>query len=135
MGRARVYVSTGVLSDMPRRRFSSRRRVALRGSSRRRGAKVSRPSGPVGTVRRYAARTVRELPLYAPVRKMPRPEMKYHDVTGASYAADTTGTLTYLSQIPQGDGVVQRVGQRVMILSVLARGRALANASTTLTTL
>lgn len=108
-----------------------RRRTFVRGRRVRR--RIARGSGPVGTVRRFATRAVRELPLYAPLRRLPRREMKYHDNPASAAAADTTGDIRYLSEIPQGDSVQTREGQRVTVLAILARGRAVANAATTVT--
>lgn len=71
--------------------------------------------------------------LYAPPSAI-RVELKYVDLAGASYVADTTGTLTLLATIAQGDTLQQRVGQRVMLTNLLIRGQV-ASGSTTATAL
>jgi len=49
-------------------------------------------------------------------------ETGFVDLAEASYPCDTTGTITLLATIPQGASVSQRVGKKVMLKSIQARG-------------
>lgn len=49
-------------------------------------------------------------------------EHKYVDVVAASYAADTTGTVTLLNGIAQGDDYNQRIGRQVLPTSISIKG-------------
>lgn len=49
-------------------------------------------------------------------------ETGFLDVASASYAMDTTGSVTLLNAVPQGASVNQRVGKKIMLKSVQARG-------------
>lgn len=49
-------------------------------------------------------------------------EMGYVDVASASYAFDTTGSVTLLNTIAQGAGVTQRVGKKVVLKGMQFRG-------------
>jgi len=49
-------------------------------------------------------------------------ETGYVDLASATYANDTTGTITLIATIPQGTSVNQRVGKKVIIKSVQFRG-------------
>lgn len=94
-------------------KFGFRRRV-------RRGA-VSR-GGPPGTTKRYVARVVRDMPMYAP-HAATKPEMMYFDVASATYAMDTTGTVTHINPIAPTDVLLSgRFGARVLTFGVQVRG-------------
>ena len=54
-------------------------------------------------------------------RNIPR-ETGYVDLASASYACDTTGSITLLATIAQGASVEQRIGKKVMLKSLQARG-------------
>lgn len=94
--------------------------------------RLARASGPAGTTRRYVARVTREMPLYAPFSTA-RPEMKYTDVAQATYAADTTGTVTYLNRIDSNIGGIDqgREGSRVMMCGTQIRGFVVAGTTGT----
>lgn len=94
--------------------------------------RLARASGPVGTARRYVSRVVREMPLYAPFSTA-RPEMKYTDVAQATYAADTTGTVTYLNRIDSNIGGIDqgREGSRVILCGTQLRGAVVAGTTGT----
>ena len=59
------------------------------------------------------------------------PERGYFDVAAATYAMDTTGTITLLNPITQGASTVQRVGKKVMTHSLQIRGQANSGTTTT----
>lgn len=97
-------------------------RAGARGLARRRVA-----GGPPGTTRRYASRVVRDMPLYAPPLTA-RNEMKYVDIELATYTADTTGNVTFMTPISPGSLLVgQREGSRVMLCGAQIRGTLTAN--------
>lgn len=56
-------------------------------------------------------------------------ETGFVDVATAAYALDTTGSVTLLNTVAQGTSVNQRVGKKIMLKSIQARGR-LTNNST-----
>lgn len=56
-------------------------------------------------------------------------ETGFLDVATATYALDTTGTVTLLNAVPQGTSVNQRVGKKMVMKSLQARG-AMNNGST-----
>lgn len=56
-------------------------------------------------------------------------ETGYVDVASASYALDTTGSVTLLNTVAQGAGVLQRVGKKIILKSLQCRG-VIANNST-----
>lgn len=58
-------------------------------------------------------------------------EKGYVDIASASYACDTTGSITLLNTIPQGAGVSQRVGKKVVLKGLQCRGFVLSNNTTT----
>lgn len=58
-----------------------------------------------------------------------RMEKKYIDVATASYACDTTGTVTLMGPYAQGAGISQRIGDSIILKSIEFRGY-LANNST-----
>lgn len=60
-------------------------------------------------------------------------EPGYVDLASASYAMDTTGSITLLNTVPQGAGTSQRVGKRIQLKSLQCRGSMLANAAVTST--
>ncbi len=49
---------------------------------------------------------------------VPRRELKYLDVASAAYGADTTGSVTLLNGIAEGDDNIGRTGRQVMMRSV-----------------
>lgn len=55
-------------------------------------------------------------------------ESGYVDLASASYALDTTGTITLLNTVPQGAAVTQRVGKKIQLKSLQFRG-AMQNGS------
>ncbi len=46
----------------------------------------------------------------------------YHDVAAAGYNPNTTGTIVHINAIPQGAGVNDRVGKKVLMRSLQIRG-------------
>lgn len=60
-------------------------------------------------------------------------DAKYHDVAAASYACDTTGSITHLDVVPQGDSVNNRTGKAWLNTSLNIRGTVTSNAATTAT--
>lgn len=54
----------------------------------------------------------------------------YVDLANATYACDTTGTITLLATIAQGTTVNQRVGKRAQYRSVQIRGNVQTNTAT-----
>lgn len=55
-------------------------------------------------------------------------ETGYVDLAAATYALDTTGSVTLLNTIAQGAAVTQRVGKKVIMKGLQCRGRLVANA-------
>jgi len=55
-------------------------------------------------------------------------ETGFVDLAGATYALDTTGTVTLLNTVAQGASVSQRVGKKIMLKSLQFRG-AMQNGS------
>lgn len=49
-------------------------------------------------------------------------EKGYLDIAAASYAMDTTGSITLLNPVPQGAGVTQRVGKKIIMKGIPTRG-------------
>jgi hypothetical protein len=108
-------------STYPRTAYRTRRAALLRRFA----------VGPVGTTRRFASRTFRELPLYAPL-PVSRNEMKYVDIAQAVYPGDNSGSVTHLNPIIIGSLVVgQREGSRVMLCGTQLRGAVLAGTTGT----
>jgi len=56
------------------------------------------------------------------IRGRGAPELKYVDVAKASYAADTTGTVTPINLLATGDDNTSRDGRQVCFKSVQVRG-------------
>ena len=83
-------------------------------------------------IARYGADAVAKY--YSPVRHMVRApgETGYVDLASASYALDTTGSVTLLATIPQGTSVSQRVGKKIMIKSIQCRGNLQNNSTATI---
>ncbi len=55
------------------------------------------------------------------------------DLPTASYALDTTGTITLLATVPQGASVGQRIGKKAIMKSLMCRGSIASNTATTTT--
>lgn len=51
-----------------------------------------------------------------------KPESKHVDLAGATYNVDTTGSVTLVATIPQGNTQVSRVGKKIILDSIQARG-------------
>lgn len=49
-------------------------------------------------------------------------ETGFVDLVAASYALDTTGTVTLIATVPQGASVNQRVGKKIVLKSLQGRG-------------
>lgn len=64
------------------------------------------------------------------LRAMVQKEAGYVDLAAASYACDTTGTITLLATVAQGAGVTQRVGKKIALKSIQARGFLRSNTTT-----
>lgn len=69
----------------------------------------------------------------APAPKPPAQETGYVDLALASYAADTTGTITLVATIAQGASVNQRIGKKVTYKSVQIHGQVYAGTAGTVT--
>jgi hypothetical protein len=61
-------------------------------------------------------------------------ETGYVDIAGASYANDTTGSITLLNTVAQGASVNQRIGKKFMMKSIQMRGKAVAGTAGTINT-
>ena len=57
-------------------------------------------------------------------------DAKFHDVSQASYAADTTGSITHLDVVPQGNSVNNREGKAWQNTSLAIRGQVNSNSTT-----
>lgn len=116
--------------------FSSARPRRASGKSRFRGLSARRRQvmsarGPPGNTRRSVSRFVREMPVRAPAPSIIH-EMKYKDVDSATYVADTTGAVTYLTSISGGDSMVTRQGARIRLCGTQVRGKVVAGTAGTL---
>lgn len=60
-------------------------------------------------------------------------ESGYFDTAHASYAIDTTGSVTLLNPIPQGAGSSERVGKKIMMTSIQSRGVSFGGTTATAT--
>lgn len=58
-------------------------------------------------------------------------EVGYLDTANATYACDTTGSITLLNAVPQGASVSQRVGKKIMGKSIQMRGLMSTGTTTT----
>jgi hypothetical protein len=65
---------------------------------------------------------VSSLPMPIKGRIVPRVETHYLDNAQASYNADTTGTVTALNLIAEGNDNVNRLGRKAMMRSVSVKG-------------
>lgn len=97
-----------------RRRMLAKRRGGYGGGARR-------GNFPIGTTYRTATRGTREMALYAPSMAV-KPEMKFKDLTAATYVGDTTGTVTLLNAIDSGTELNNRLGDRVALTGLQIRG-------------
>lgn len=59
-------------------------------------------------------------------------ETGYVDLAAANYALDTTGSVTLIATIAQGAGVTQRVGKKIVLKSLQARGLSYNGSTATL---
>lgn len=60
-------------------------------------------------------------------------DKKFIDVAGATYACNTTGSITYLNTIPQGTSINTRIGKGCRITSISTRGTIQADTATAYT--
>jgi hypothetical protein len=58
-------------------------------------------------------------------------ELGYVDLAPASYALDTTGSVTLLNVVAQGAAVTQRVGKKIALKGLQCRGNMSANSTAT----
>lgn len=58
-------------------------------------------------------------------------ETGYLDTASATYALDTTGTVTLLNGVQQGVAVTQRIGKKILMKSLQGRGRMLNGTTAT----
>jgi len=70
---------------------------------------------------------------YVRPRRLPVAEPGYVDLAVATYALNTTGSLTLVATIPQGASVNQRIGKKARLDKVHMRGVASADTTTTVT--
>ena len=83
------------------------------------------------TPRQRSVNAIIKRALRAPLSgRTPSKETGYVDVASASYALDTTGSVTLLNTIAQGTSVTQRVGKKVSLKSLQARGTISSNSAT-----
>lgn len=59
-------------------------------------------------------------------------ELGYVDTADATYALDTTGSVTLLNTVAQGAAVTQRVGKKIALKGLQCRGNIFSNSATTL---
>lgn len=102
--KARRYMSPSVIASLPSGKMVGVRPTAYTASVRRRRSTRrginQRTSGFVGAAGDY----------------------KYVDTAFASYEADTTGTVTHISVVPQGTSVNERDGKAFRCTSIQVRG-------------
>lgn len=98
-------------------------------------------SGPRYTKRRYTTRKLpraRRANLYMSrrsglVRRVGQ-EVNFVDLAVATYAMNTTGTITLIATIPQGAQQTARVGRKILLKSIQVRGQASSDSTTTVAT-
>lgn len=66
------------------------------------------------------------------VRRATPQEVNYVDLAAATYALNTTGTITLIATIAQGASVNQRIGKRAFYKSILCRGSMSSGSTTTI---
>lgn len=108
------YKTGGAASRSGRRMstYSRQRSGRWAGYALTRGGTVILGSGPRGIMR-------------APS------EPGYVDLASATYALDSTGSITLLNTVPQGAGTSQRVGKKIALKSLQCRGYMYNNATAT----
>lgn len=89
--------------------------------------KKPRQIGPTRTNYNNRPRASTQLVRAAPMEK------NYVDLANATYAMNTTGSITLIATIAQGASVNQRIGKKCVLRSLQARGSMFSNASTILT--
>lgn len=73
---------------------------------------------------RYAKKPKTVMTVPRPMPRKTYQEANFVDLGAASYAANTTGTITLLNTIVQGPSQNERIGKRVYLKSLLMRGFA-----------
>ncbi len=61
-------------------------------------------------------------------------EKKFFDLASANYALNTTGSITHIDVVPQGNTVQSRIGRKYRLTGLQIRGNAQSEATTTVTT-
>lgn len=79
-----------------------------------------------------ALMAARALPIARPLSRSVG-ENKYVDVAITTYPCDTTGTITHISVVPQGDSVNSRDGRKFMLKTVQIRGKVMNGSTATYT--
>lgn len=97
---------------MPKRTYSDAMVPARRGTKRRSTRYKTMLYRPAGFPGSYALASARG----------PRQEQKFVDVAAAAYNADTTGSVTLLNGVAQGDDFNNRIGRQATWKSVSIRG-------------
>jgi len=135
----KVSFSDHLTESMPYRTLRSRRRFAPRfqgGQAGKRafslmrqrryrsqsGARVSFKPALTGGVRSRIPRAFREVPLYEPRPTKVRSEQKSIQVMNYGYALDDVPTVAQLPIVTQGDGLSNRLGNRITITQMRIRG-------------
>lgn len=114
-GKRRFYVSPAPSANLSMSRGSS---YATRPSSARSRSRASYQSRG-WSVRRSG------------FRKLDRSDYKFVDLASATYANNTTGSVTLVATIPQGSTVNNRDGKSCQLTSVRIRGRIVADTTAT----
>lgn len=82
---------------------------------------------------RAAAILVRQARMNAmPLQRQSPQEKGFVDLINQGNSFNTTGSVTLLCTVPQGAGVNQRIGKKIMWSSIQMRGLVFANSATTL---
>ena len=132
MGRLQTaYRRRAYVPRMPYSRLNFGRRLVQRGDGY--GNAGPYASGVTGNTRHTFARGVRELALYVPPTRAPKGEMHYFDTEPGGLGMDTTGTITALNIVAQGDALTQRTGSRYTQLGLQIRGYVQSGTATTIT--
>ena len=103
------------------------------GSVPRTGSRISmsRGSSVRSSGRPYMPRAGWSVRRYAGYRKLDRSDYKFVDLASATYANNTTGSVTLVATIPQGSSVNTRDGKSCQLTSVRVRGRIVADTTAT----
>lgn len=92
----------------------------------------SMPPSLVSSYVRGSNAMVMNVPYQPTLRRATPQEVNYVDLASATYACNTTGSITLIATIAQGASVSQRIGKRAYYKSLLIRGMWTAGSTNTI---